>query len=162
VLSPIACPRGNVLYVRAANPAVFPPGLTGALRSFAYAIKFAALMILVVVAQTVINGQSLSTPYTYSPGANPNYAVAADFDGDGKIDLADADVGWGTITFAFNDGAGSFSSRIAYPTEPNSGSSHPEPLAVGDFNGDGKPDLAEATSNQHRKADPTDFLQLTL
>jgi len=34
--------------------------------------------------------------------------------------------------------------------------------AVGDFNGDGKPDLAEATSNQHRKADPTDFLQLTL
>jgi hypothetical protein len=64
--------------------------------------------------------------------------VAADLDGDGHLDLATA---WSnddaTIEILYNMGNGSFT-HVSGPNAP----SRPEAMATGDFDGDGRPDLA--------------------
>jgi uncharacterized repeat protein (TIGR01451 family) len=70
--------------------------------------------------------------------ASPNNIVAADFDGDGKVDLAV--IGAGNVSFFFGLGDGTF--------RQGTGGFYScclSPLAVGDFNGDGRPDLAAGT-----------------
>ena len=61
--------------------------------------------------------------------------VAADFNGDGKLDLA-AGVGAGTYIY-FGRGDGTFA-----PPVLASSVTYPRQIVVGDFNGDGKTDLA--------------------
>ncbi|HEX8283192.1 MAG TPA: FG-GAP-like repeat-containing protein [Pyrinomonadaceae bacterium] len=68
------------------------------------------------------------------PGGN---TVVADFDADGKIDIATA--GSGTAGILFGDGAGGFRLAVG-PRGPGASG-----LARGDFNGDGKPDLVTLT-----------------
>ena len=70
------------------------------------------------------------------------YSVAiGDFNGDGKQDLAVANVGSGTVSIRLGDGLGGFSGS----TEVSVGSG-PQSVAIGDFNGDGKQDLATANA----------------
>jgi len=71
-------------------------------------------------------------------GTGPTQAVAADFDGNGTMDLAVAFNGG--ISIIPGLGAGMFGPRIDYPI-----ASGAKALAVGDFNQDGKPDLAVTT-----------------
>src|SRR6266576_6165150 len=59
--------------------------------------------------------------------------VAADFNGDGKLDLISAD---GTVQLG--NGDGTFKTGTAWSV---SGQNYSGFLAAGDFNGDGKPDL---------------------
>jgi hypothetical protein len=63
--------------------------------------------------------------------------VAADFNGDGKLDLATANQNGNNVSVLLGNGSGGFGTAI----DTSVGLS-PENLAVGDFNGDGKPDLA--------------------
>ena len=71
------------------------------------------------------------------PAANPaTYMVAADFNGDGKLDLAFVHGGGGTLSVVLGNGNGTFQAPVSYATGADS--TH---LAVGDFNGDGKLDL---------------------
>src|SRR5262249_2787972 len=65
---------------------------------------------------------------------NPNSVAVADFNGDGKLDIAVSDSG-NAVMMMFGAGDGNF--RPAINASAQTGT-----MAVGDFNGDGKPDLA--------------------
>jgi len=75
------------------------------------------------------------------PGSIPSSVVVADFNGDGKADLAIANAGSNNVAVLLGNGDGSF----AVPLSPATGTT-PNYAAVGDFNGDGIPDLAVANN----------------
>ena len=81
---------------------------------------------------------------TYSwPNCSPKALAAADFNGDGKIDLAVANYNSGKVTILTGNGNGNFSGFTSYV----SGGNNPDALAMADFNGDGKIDLAVANED---------------
>jgi hypothetical protein len=84
------------------------------------------------------NGDGTFQPQvTYAAGFNPGFVVVADFNGDGKADLAVAsDVSAGSLCVLLGKGDGTFQAPLTY------GGFFPSSIAVGDFNGDGKADLA--------------------
>ena len=69
-----------------------------------------------------------------------SYAVA-DFDGDGKADLAETDSGAGTVIVMLNDGTGRPVVSKAYGTGGGAGM-----VRAADLNGDGHPDLIVANT----------------
>jgi probable HAF family extracellular repeat protein len=75
-----------------------------------------------------------------STGAAAGAVAIADFNGDGKLDLAIAN-GPTSINVLLGKGDGSFEAPVTYTTGLG-----PVSIAVADFNGDGKPDLAVAFS----------------
>ena len=87
---------------------------------------------------------SFSPAASFPVGANPQDVVTADFNNDGKLDLAASsydDAGDGSVTVLLGNGNGAFQPAQTFATGPYTFS-----LAAGDFNGDGKLDLA--TANQ--------------
>ena len=88
---------------------------------------------------------SFSPATSFPAGTNPQAVVTADFNNDGKLDLAtsnyDQMTGDGAVTVLLGNGDGSFQPAQTSATGP-----YPVSLAAGDFNADGKLDLA--TANQ--------------
>jgi hypothetical protein len=74
----------------------------------------------------------------FAAGDFPGSLTVADFNGDGKPDLAAVEVNGGTANILLGNGDGSFQPPETFA----SGGAFAFSLAVGDFNGDGKPDLA--------------------
>jgi hypothetical protein len=72
----------------------------------------------------------------FNAGTTPSSVAVADFNGDGKADLAVANEG---IAVFMGNGDGTFREAVNFAV-----SSSPWAVAVGDFNGDGKPDLVGA------------------
>jgi hypothetical protein len=83
---------------------------------------------------------SLSTPTLYSA------FVASDLTGDGKVDIAAVNFNdFASVLSLFKgNGDGTFQAPINTPL-----SGEPTGLLLGDFNNDGKPDLAVSDSSQH-------------
>jgi dienelactone hydrolase len=76
----------------------------------------------------------------FGAGQNATWVSVADFNGDGKLDLALADCTTSNdIGILLGNGDGTFQASLNHPV-----GTCPTSLAVGDFNGDGKLDLAVA------------------
>src|SRR5271163_420881 len=74
-----------------------------------------------------------------SVGSLPQWIVTADFNGDGKLDLATANNGDNTVSVLLGNGDGTFTTK----STPAAGTGA-NWIAVGDFNEDGKLDMAVA------------------
>ena len=69
-------------------------------------------------------------------GANPRFVAIGDVDGDGKLDLAVANLTSNTVSVLLGNGDGTFQAQTTYTT-----GGFPVSVAIGDVNGDGKLDL---------------------
>lgn len=83
------------------------------------------------------NSVILSPPQFFTAHTNPAGIVAADFNGDGKLDLAVVNNGSNDVSILPGLGTGSFGTAQNFAV-----GSQPLAITTGDFNGDGKPDLA--------------------
>ena len=87
-----------------------------------------------------INGASFAAKVDFTAGTQPIHAAIGDLDGDGKLDIAVSNGGSDNVSVFRNTSSGSVSLATAVNfttgTDPFGG------VALGDLDGDGKPDLA--------------------
>lgn len=94
------------------------------------------------VTVSVGNGDGTFTDAIGSPiplGKNLSAIVAADFNGDGKLDLAVTDADTNSVYILLGNGDGSFQTPVTISV-----GNDPDAIIAGDFNNDGKLDLAVA------------------
>jgi len=82
---------------------------------------------------------SLTAATSYPAGTAPQAIVAADFNNDGRLDLAVANSSSNSVSVLLGNGNGTFQQA-----QTSAAGDNPVSLAVGDFNSDGTLDLAAA------------------
>lgn len=95
------------------------------------------------------NGAGGFSPSAGSPvavGDSPMFLASADWNLDGRTDLAAANNSSSNVTILLGNGVGGFSQAPGSPIA--TGAAFPTALAVGDMNRDGKPDFALAENNR--------------
>jgi dienelactone hydrolase len=89
---------------------------------------------------------TFQTHSDFDVGLDPNWVIAGDFNGDGKLDLAAVDGQGNAMTSAasilLGNGDGTFQAPVTYPLNTNAASG-----STADLNGDGKLDLVIADNN---------------
>jgi hypothetical protein len=100
---------------------------------------------ILVNASTGPGNITFSTSAGFSMSSNGARMVAADLNGDGKVDLASTQLGT-TAVVLVNTSTGpaniNFATRVTFAT-----GSGPRDIGVADFNSDGKPDLVTSDAN---------------
>jgi hypothetical protein len=93
------------------------------------------------------NGHGAFTPAPNSPytvGNGPISVAVADLRGNGKLDLVVVNETDNDAGILLGNGDGTFAAQVVYLTSANGSGGNPLSVVVGDFNGDGAPDLAVA------------------
>ncbi|MGC9946157.1 MAG: FG-GAP-like repeat-containing protein, partial [Bryobacteraceae bacterium] len=96
---------------------------------------------------SILIGEGNGTFQTHADsatGQQPYDVAIADFNGDGKPDLASANFAANSASILLNQGSGKFAAHVDYPTGYAPGA-----LAIADFNGDKKQDLALAATGSN-------------
>jgi hypothetical protein len=92
----------------------------------------------VIALQLGNNNGTFSNPTTFTVGTNPKKIITADFNGDGKADLATVNFDASAkVSILLSNGAGSFAAAANYNSIGIAFN-----LTTGDFNNDNNPDLA--------------------
>ncbi|MBI4894042.1 MAG: VCBS repeat-containing protein [Acidobacteria bacterium] len=79
---------------------------------------------------------TFGAPTTFRAGSGAEAGVLADFNGDGKLDLAVSNYDSTDVSILLGNGDGTFKAPVSYPVGNWSLT-----IAAGDFNSDGKPDV---------------------
>ena len=103
-----------------------------------------SVILCCVGLQQIAQAQQFAPAVNYPAGRAPFSVAVGDFNQDGIPDLVVADAGGeaGTVRILLGNGDGTFRASREYSAGGTGASS----VAVGDFNGDGKPDLAVQTN----------------
>ncbi|WP_447637860.1 BspA family leucine-rich repeat surface protein [Flavobacterium microcysteis] len=91
---------------------------------------------------------AFATPVNYTVGSQPRIITIGDIDGDGKPDLAVVNLNSNNVSVlrnTSNNGTISFAAAVHFPTLY-----FPISVAIGDLDGDGRPDLAIAKNASNR------------
>src|SRR5476651_477090 len=97
-----------------------------------------------------ITSGSFAPKVDFATGNSPSSVAIGDLDGDGRPDLAVANGSSSTVSVLLNTSvsgsitSGSFAAKVDFAT-----GAQPESVAVGDLDGDGKPDLVTANRIDH-------------
>jgi hypothetical protein len=87
---------------------------------------------------------TFAAPVNYNVGDSPSGVAVGDFNRDGKLDLVVVNSLDNTATILLGKGDGTFDSLTNVPLTNAPVGRNPSEVVVGDFNGDGKPDIAVA------------------
>ena len=87
------------------------------------------------------NGDGTFQPYQGYPTSAVSNLALADVNGDGKLDVIGVDPYITTASVLFGNGDGTLKPQVSYP-----GGASPGAVVAGDFNGDGRTDLAIANN----------------
>jgi hypothetical protein len=96
------------------------------------------------------NGTGGFSPADYfGVGTHPRSVITGDFNADGKLDVAVANGNSSNVTVLLGNGTGALGSRSDYfiDARPYGWFSNVYSVATGDFNEDGKPDIAAGVAN---------------
>jgi len=107
-----------------------------------YRVTLLLCVALLLAGRASGQAVSFSQPKLYKTGLGPEQVAVADFNLDGKSDIAVLNAaGLGSFSILLGNGDGTFFA----PLNTSLGTSAPKALLVADFNGDGKPDILTDT-----------------
>ena len=133
--------------------------ISGLGRALAGAVRRGAarrLLVPALLAGVCVFGGSRSATAQYFPGqlfgvnTSPSAIAVGDFNGDGKIDYVTANNSTIIVNLMKGDGSSSFSETYTFNSAPTG--VFPAAVAVGDFNGDGKLDIAVVDGSSNKVA----------
>lgn len=96
---------------------------------------------LVIDGRYILLGNGNGTFTEQTSSANGSFVTVGDFNGDGNLDLAVCNSTGNSVTILLGDGTGNFATASGSPIAVGS---EPSAIITGDFNSDGKLDLAVA------------------
>lgn len=105
------------------------------------ALLFASSLLLFSV-NTFAQQVSFNTIKTFTLNSVAGNIISADFNNDGKADIATLNPAANTISVLKGDGAGNFSAAVNFTVY-----AEPKSIVAADFNGDGKMDIATSGCN---------------